>query len=292
MSKTILMTVAAAIVFGGVPAIATAQSPSRTGTPASTSQQVVTMYELVLRDGSRLYGNIERQDDLEIVFRTQGGTTVTVKREDVLSLRQTTGTIAEGEFQPGDPNATRLFFGPTGRALRRGQTYLGTYEVVLPFVQVGITDRISIGGGTPLMFGGGESNRPFWITPKVQILDRPSTQVAVGAMHGFAGLDDSAGIAYAVATQGNIASSLTIGAGVAYSGRGGRAGVVMVGGERQFRRNMKFITENYIWKGGHGFGMFGVRFFGERLSADLGLAIPFGTSDFFGAPVVNFVYLF
>ena len=43
----------------------------------------------------------------------------------------------------------------------------------------------------------------------------------------------------------------------------------MIGGERQFRRNMKLITENYLWKGGQGVVTGGVRFFGERLSADI-----------------------
>ena len=66
----------------------------------------------------------------------------------------------------------------------------------------------------------------------------------------------------------------------------------MIGGERQFRRNMKLITENYLWKGGQGVVTGGVRFFGERLSADIGLAVPVGVDFFFAAPLVNFVYIF
>jgi hypothetical protein len=66
----------------------------------------------------------------------------------------------------------------------------------------------------------------------------------------------------------------------------------MLGGERQFARRVKFVTENYIWKGGGGVASAGVRFFGERLSADLGLAFPIGAGAFFAFPVVNFVYLF
>lgn len=282
-----LLVVLAAI--GGSPARAEAQTTA----PAAAAPQVVTLYELAMRDGSRLYGSIERQDDVQVVFKTQSGTIVAVNRNEILSLRQVIGTLMEGEFQPADPNATRLFFGPTGRALKRGQTYLGVYEMMLPFVQVGITDRISIGGGTPLMFGGGESGRPFWITPKVQLIRRPTTQVSVGVFHGFSGGGDGeyGGIAYVVGTRGNTASSFTIGAGLAYSGGGGRSPVLMVGGERQFRRNMKFITENYIWKGSNGVATGGIRFFGERLSADLALAIPI--ADFFVvAPMVNFVYIF
>ena len=265
-----LLVVLAAIGGGGAPADA------QTTTPAAATPRVVTLYELALRDGSRLYGAVVRQDELEVVFRTESGTTVTVKRDEILTLRQMSGVMLDGQFQPADLNATRLFFGPTGRSLKRGQIYLGVYEMVLPFVQVGVTDRISIGGGTPLMFGGA--------MPQMK---------SFGDSHGFSGGDggEYGGIAYVVGTRGNTASSFTIGAGVAYSGGGDRAPVVMVGGERQFRRNMKFVTENYLWKGGEGVVTGGVRFFGERLSADLALALPI-TDSFFIFPVVNFVYIF
>ncbi len=212
-------------------------------------------------------------------------------REEILSLRTVHGVLAGGEFQPADPNATRLFFGPTGRSLKRGQVYLGVYEFLLPFMQVGVTDRISIGGGTPLFFGAGESDRPFWITPKIQVLDRRNTQIAVGVFHGFSGSGGFGGIAYVVGTTGDDRSSFTAGVGVGYSGDGGGAGVLMVGGESQARRNMKFITENYFWQGGHAVITGGVRFFGERLSADLALASPV-TEGFFVGPLVNFVYIF
>jgi len=66
----------------------------------------------------------------------------------------------------------------------------------------------------------------------------------------------------------------------------------MIGGERQASRRMSFVTENYLWKGGEGVLTGGVRFFGERLSADLGLAVPLGAGELFAFPVVNFVYVF
>jgi len=273
---------------------AAATPTSAQGPPSGDTlsrRQPATLYELALRDGSRLYGDIVRKDDTEVVFRTQGGATVTVATAEILSLHKVDGIMSDGAFQPADPNATRMFFGPTGRSLKQGQVYLGVYEFLLPFVQVGVTDRISFGGGTPLVFGGDESGRPFWITPKVQVVSREKTQIAVGAFHGFVPGEGSGGIAYAVGTYGNAASSFTVGAGVGYSEDGGRAGVVMIGGEAQVRRNMKLITENYIWEGGHAVVTGGVRFFSERLSADLALALPI-TEGFYLAPVVNFVRIF
>jgi hypothetical protein len=195
--------------------------------------------------------------------------------------------------QPGDPNQSRLFFGPTGRSLGKGQVYLGVYELLAPFVQVGVTDWLSIGGGTPLVFGFEEDglDRPIWITPKLRVFNGKNTQVSAGLFQGFGG-GAKPGIAYGVVTSGGPGGSFTGGAGVAYSGDGERIAMVMVGGDRPIRRNMKFITENYVWGSGNGLVSAGVRFFGERLSADLGLVTPIGDGAGYVFPVVNFVYLF
>jgi hypothetical protein len=265
--------------------------PATAGAAAIDAEQQVTLYELVLRDGSRLYGTIERENATEVVFKTQAGPIVTAMRVDIETLRQVVGSLADGEFMPPDPNATRLFFAPTGRSLARGEVYLGVYEFVMPFVQVGLTDRLSVGAGTPLIFGFDESNRPFWVTPKMQILKRSSTEVSVGLFHIFDPEGDGGGVAYAVGTSGNARGSITLGGGVAYNQDTAMSGVVLIGAERQVRRNLKVITENYGWRG-NGVVSAGVRFFGERLSADLALAVPLGVDEFFAFPVVNFVYHF
>jgi len=285
MTRQILLIATLALV---APAV-TAQASTL---PSGSVEQQITLYELVLRDGSRLYGTIEREDQNEVVFKTQAGATVTAKRSDIDVLKEVTGSLARGEFMPPDPNATRLFFAPTGRSLARGQTYLGVYEFLMPFVQIGVTDRFSIGGGTPLLFGLDDGDRPFWITPKVQIVKSSSTDVAVGVFQVFNAAGDGGGVAYAVSTSGTATGSFTIGGGMAYGNSGGRSGIVMVGGERQVRRNLKLMSENYLWKDGNGVASAGVRFFGERLSADLALGFPIGSDEFFAFPIVNFVYVF
>jgi hypothetical protein len=203
-----------------------------------------------------------------------------------------TGVPVPRDTPTMDANTTRLFFGPTARSLPRGQVYLGVYEFFMPFVQVGVTDRLSIGGGTPLMFGIEDFERPFWITPKLQVLDTGRTQVAAGVFHAFDADSSGGGIAYGVVTRGDQNASFTGGVGMAYSVDGGRAAVVMIGGDARVRRNVKVMTENYIWQGGEGVMTGGFRFLGDHLSADVGLAIPVGAGDFFAFPVVNFVYVF
>ena len=258
---------------------------------AAPPAQATDVYELVLRDGSRLYGTVDRETDQEVVFRSTGGAILTARRIDILTLQRVTGRMEEGQFMRSDEHRSRLFFAPTGRSLRRGQVSVGVFEFLAPFVQVGVTDRISMGGGTPLVFGFEDFQRPFWVTPKVQVFDNGKAQAAVGVLHVFDGHRDGAGIGYGVATFGSSDNAVTVGAGMAYAGDD-QGALFMIGGERRVRSNLKLITENYITKGGNGIMSGGVRFIGGRLSADLALAVPLGVDEFVTFPVVNFMYVF
>jgi hypothetical protein len=68
----------------------------------------------------------------------------------------------------------------------------------------------------------------------------------------------------------------------------------MVGGESRISRRLKFLTENYfVPSEGAALLSGGVRFFGERLSADFGIGAAFGDGDNACClPLVNFVYSF
>jgi hypothetical protein len=236
-----------------------------------------------------VYGQIESESETEVVFRTTSGAAVTTPKTRIASVRPVLGRMIRGEFRPEDPNSTRLAFAPTGRALPRGQTYLGVYSGLAPFLQVGITDRFSAGIGTPLVFTD-DWDRPFWVSPKLQVYAGNGNYASVGVLHAFAG-DDNVGIGYGVFTKETSGGAFTLGAGAAYSSHGVQSAVVMVGGEAPVRRNIKWITENYAWDGTV-VSSGGFRFFGERLAADLVLAIAFTDSSTFAFPVVNFVYRF
>jgi len=278
---------AAALIFSLFAAPSTARAEQRHPSPDEYAVQ-----ELVLIDGSRLYGMVESDSPDAIVFKTTSGAIVTAARDRIVSLRTVVGRISNGEFRRSDPNDTRLLFGPTGRSLAKGETYLGVYEFFMPFVQVGITDYISIGGGTPLFFGiGDESQRPYWITPKVRLMSSAGTHVSAGVFHAFSGDGDRFGVAYGVVTKDVRGGSVTAGAGLGYTSEGDRGGVVMIGADAPMRRNMKLVTENYVFRSG-GVGSVGVRFFGENLSADVAVGIAFTPDGVFGLPVVNFVYRF
>jgi hypothetical protein len=270
--------------------------------------------ELLLNDGTRVIGHVESVGDTQFTFRADSGLELTLEKMSVQSLRAFTGRIVNGELWESDPNTTRLFFGPTGRALKRGEAYLGVYEVFMPFVQVGVTDRISVGAGTVPLFG--DVAHPFWLTPKLQIVRRARNSASIGAIHffnahGFFDTDNDggAGIAYGVVTHGDDDASVTIGGGYAYSTGERRirdayspypdydekdshgAPVLMIGGEYRTSRRVKLVTENYAFKSG-GIASIGARFFGDKLSADLAFAIPLSGDYFYLFPMVNIVRKF
>jgi hypothetical protein len=292
--QTVLVALPLILLLGPTAAFAdtaddAARAPQARHAVDLTVPPADVLQRLTLSDESQIFGRVESIDDDAIVFRSLADVVMRVPRSSILDLRTASGRVVEGTFLPNDPQNNRLMFAPTARSLRRGEGYFGVYYV-FPFVQVGVTDRFSVGGGTPLIFGDGA--HPLWFTPKMQVLSRKHVQAAAGVIH-ITGIEDfEAGIAYGVTTIGSDDSAATIGFGRAYSGDGGR-GILMIGGEHRQSRRIKWITENWFWRGeARGFVSGGVRFLGERLSADLSLVVPLVHDAAVAFPIVSFAWHF
>jgi hypothetical protein len=259
-----------------------------------------SLYTIRLSDGSVLYGRVTEQSADGLTVETQSGATVRLRRDQVVSMERLAGRVVNGQVWGDDPHGTRLFFGPTARAIPRGEGYFGVYELFFPFVSYGVTDRFTISGGTPVFPEA--IGKVFYLAPKYEVLRTPRASAAVGVLALFATEDvtwGSAGLLYGVGTFGTPDQALTVGATVPFTASDGDSEigddpVLMVGGEARMSRRTKFITENYFMPGESGALISGgVRFFGERLSADFGLGAGFGGDE--GScclPLVNFVYSF
>jgi hypothetical protein len=255
-----------------------------------------TVMELRLTDGSLVYGRIVATEGDRLTIVTESGGRIEVSRSQIASLRPTTSRLVAGERWGEDPNATRLFFGPTGRAVGRGTGYFAVYELLMPFLSFGVTDRVTISGGTPVIPGAiGEL---MYFAPKVTVSSRPGLDLAVGTIAFFVPSEDvSLGLLYGVGTFGSRDNAFTLGLGLPfYTGDGDSFGdrvALMIGGEARMTQRTKFITESYFVPGeSGGLVIGGVRFFGERLSADAGLGFAVGEESGCCLPVVNFVYSF
>jgi len=182
-----------------------------------------------------------------------------------------------GAWHP-DPSPTRLIVGPTARSLERGEVYLDLNGIVGgPFLQVGITDRISIGAGTPILIPGIRPGEAFLVTPKVTLFSGPKTAAAVGLIYASAPTNNTIGMAYGVVTRGTGDASVTIGV-ASPLGReaAGRTAVLMLGGEKRVTRKVKLISENFLAAAGGVVGG-GMRFIGRDVTLDLGVGVPLGS---------------
>lgn len=296
-----------------VPSVLSAHTGSAAGPPvavqafegdtiqADTVQVGETMQEIRLADGSVVIGRVTEVTAEDITVETAGGIRMELQRSQIRSLRPARGQVVDGRFWRTDPNRTRLFFAPTGRPLDRGEGYLASYMLFFPFVGYGVTDHFTMAGGTPIL--PGIIGETFYLAPKLTLVSRPGVDLAAGTIAFFATeeIDEgSVGVVYGTGTFGDVERSLTAAVGWGFALGGDNSSlsndpVFMVGGEFRMGESTKLLTENWLAPGDGGAdGILtgGVRFFGERLSADLGIGL--GMAD--GGvecclPLVNFVYV-
>lgn len=277
---------------GATPSAADAQ-----GAPAQVMAD--STVEVRLRDGSVLYGRVVERSDSRIVLVTAGGARIEFAMIQVASVRAVRARGRGGEYWVPDPNATRLFFSSTARPVAKGEGYVSSYFLFFPMVAYGLTERITLAGGTPIL--PGLLGEVWYFAPKVTLLSQERLSVAVGALGFFIpelSDGDSFGIGYVAGTVGSTESAMTVGAGWGYFSQDGTTDfssrpVFMFGGERRTAASVKLITENWLAFGDgevQGIVSGGARFIGSRLSADLGLGAGLGGGCCF--PMVNFVYTF
>jgi hypothetical protein len=279
-----------------------AQDPPAAGTTrASKPSPPDTVMEVRLRDGSVLYGRVVEETPERIVLVTVTGVRLDLPRAQIESMRVSAGRGVDGTFWAEDPNSTRLFFTSTARPLKKGNGYVSSFMLFLPLVAYGVTDRFTIAGGTPIIpeaFG-----RMWYFAPKYTVAKSERSAYALGALAFILpeDIDDngSVGILYGAGTWGSRDHAITAGAGWGYVWVSGASEVandpvIMIAGETRVSRRVKLITENWMFTSGEtdGFVSGGVRFIGDRLSADLGVGGFTGASDGCCFPLVNFVYNF
>lgn len=298
-TKMLLSVIVLDLLFGQIllsPPKTYAQHIRNLTIPDSIHTQI-----LMLKDGSKLIGRIVEIGESEIQFEMSLGK-MTILRSKIKGVEVvSTSSIRNGEYWFPNPNNTRLYFAPTARNLKKGEGYFADYFFVFPGIAYGVTDNITIGGGMSIIPGVDIPDQLFYFTPKIGGEISKDLNVAVGAL--VATVPDSfdsdapttAGIFYTVGTYGTPDVSITAGIGYGYVGdEFADRPMVMVGGEKRLSRRISFVTENWMVPGVDNLIIsYGVRFFSESLSVDLGLVNTLGEDTFFpGIPYIDFVYNF
>lgn len=279
----------------GATGIVSAQQPKPVAIRVADSTQVQVIR---LRDGSSIVGRITEMNADSVRFATAGGQ-LTIARLDIVEVRDVAkSALRRGEVWPASPNATRLLFAPTGRMLAKGEGYFNDTYLFLVSVQGGISSRFNLGGGMSVLPLPNFTDNALFITPKIGVFASPKFNLAVGGLAGVVGglVDDdqnaSFGVVYAVGTAGSPDASISFGSGLAYAGgKFADHPVAMLGGETRLSRRIAFVTENYLIPNEDVGSIisYGLRFFGEKISADLAFWNAPGEEMLFpGIPYVAF----
>ncbi len=253
----------------------------------STRIQVMTM-----RDGSTLLGRIVSVRTDSVDFQMGLGR-VPLAITDIREIKETDADrMHEGQDWFANPNATRLFFAPTGQMLKKGEGYFADYELFFPGFAYGVTDNVSVGGGVSI-FPVGVDEQVYYFTPKVGMSFGEQVHLAAGLL--FAGTKGgTGGVGYGAGTFGDGDASVSVGLGYGFAGGEIESKpVAMLGGEKRISRRVTLVSENYLLpiSDNNIVYSFGVRFMGEKLTTDLALFNASGSS-IIGVPYVDFVFRF
>ncbi len=265
---------------------------------------------LSLDDGSTMIGRIKEVGESSIIFVTEHGemTIEKAKIKEVTLISET--DIREGQYWFPNSNQTRLYFGPTGRMLKKGDGYFSDIYLFFPSVAYGITDNISIAAGISIFPTDDIGEQIIYVNPKIGYQTSENLSIAASAFlmrvpdwfgdddidnDGIDDIVDVVGILFATATYGTPDKSFTFGLGFGYADdEVSENPAVQFGGEYRLSRRMSFVSENWVFpEVDDPMISYGFRFFGESLSVDLALFNTLGDDFFFpGVPYIDFVYNF
>ena len=250
-------------------------------------------------DGSMLIGRIVSISSDSVRIQDDFGQ-ATISVRAIERVRQVPeSSMQHGKYRYPDLNTTRLFITTTAQMLEKGHGYYSNRYLFFSMIAYGITDRFTLGlGGLTLPLP--VSDLPFYVTPKIGLIDQENTDLALGALVMRVPSDDedddfSTGILYGVGTFGGP-EGITAGAGWGYlDGDLESKPAFTVGAKRRWSRRTSAVVESWFFPDAYGepLVIYGIRFLGMRMSADVGMmAAPTTGAVFPGWPYFDFVFHF
>jgi len=97
--------------------------------------------------------------------------------EEVASER-----IRKGDYWFPNPNRTRMYIGPTGHMLPKGEGYFADMYVFFPSVAYGLTDNITLSAGLSLFPGLNIDEQLVYFMPKVGLAATENISLAVSGI--------------------------------------------------------------------------------------------------------------
>jgi len=258
---------------------------------------------IIMKNGSKLVGDIAEIHDNEIVFNTEFGR-ISMSLDKIQKISEfKTDNIEIGKFWFPDPNQTRLFFSPTGRMLKQGQGYLSDIYLFFTSFAVGLSDNFTIGAGMSIFPGVDIQDQFLFITPRIGISAGSSFSFAVsGLIIRIPDIDNNindesklAGIVFPTMTTGSSDMSFTASLGYGFVDDNlAEKPAVMLGGQIRISNRSSFVSENWVFPGiDNPLFSYGIRLFGDEMAIDLAFFNNFeNENSILGIPYMDFVWNF
>lgn len=253
--------------------------------------------KITLTDNSVLFGQILAESDTLTEFKSSAGLLISIKPNIIKEKEYLKGETIDGKYIRYDPSNSRLFFFPTARTAKAGSGYFSDYELLFPFLSISVTDFIVLSGGMSILPGASE--QLIFIAPKVRFFNSENFCASGGLLYiNIPEEVDNVALGYGVITIGSQKAGLSLGYGtqISSSSEDDLTGLVIIGGDIQVSNSVKLMSENYIPVGIEDMDIvysFGVRFFGDNLSVDLGFfGVTAETRGWPFIPWVGFAYNF
>ncbi|GAB5534904.1 MAG: hypothetical protein Rubg2KO_11530 [Rubricoccaceae bacterium] len=253
---------------------------------------------VILVDGTVITGVIADENADPVVVIGANGVEQRIPRARIAEITD----LLQGRFTRYDPARTRLFFSPTARSLGSGVKRFSAYYL-FPSLAIGVNDRVDISGGATVPFISSDGGAVVVLNGNAKATltqsDGLSTAVGGSVLVPLASGEDVPGIGgtfYGLVTLGSEASAITLGAYGFYAtdfdnSDIGNGTALLVGLEKQVSDRFKLVSENYLLipldedVDGVAFGsLTGVRFFGDKLAADIAIALVGADGEFATIP--------
>jgi hypothetical protein len=185
---------------------------SKNSEPKTTSDSALVM--LTTNSGENFVGYIVSEDPREVTIRLiDSNKLLSIPTYTVKSIKPATKeSVINGKVIYPNPHPSRYFYTPSALPMDKGEIYIQTVYFAAYQVQVGITDRFSLGATTTIV------GTPLALTTKYSIPINEKNTLAVGGLAGFVGWGTqvSLGIGFGTYTYGTKESNITFGAGLGW----------------------------------------------------------------------------
>jgi len=262
---------------------------SQSETDSLKQEQIVV---IKMENGDEYKGTVSKKDSETIVLKTVNGEISLI----ATNVRSIENYDYEGIFEFPNPHDTRYFFGPSGIPIKKGKGYYQNLAVTTNFVNYGITENFSIGGG--FEFISTINGNPIWfLTPKVGFEVKENIHVGGGLfIAGFAAAG-TATLGYGVVTFGDSETNLSIGAGYGLvDGELSDNPAIMFSGTHRVSKSISLLSENYVLpnslEGVSYLGIHGIRILSKNNAFDIGLSFNPGASFLPSLPFVGYARAF